>query len=45
MWGIRGGRHIQPAKGKPIANLLVRWLDMAEVAADSIGDSTGKLEA
>jgi hypothetical protein len=36
---IRGGRHIQPAKGTPIANLLVRLLDMAGVAADSIGDS------
>ena len=43
--GIRGGRHIRPAKGKPIANLRIRLLDMAGVAADSIGDSTGKLEA
>ena len=32
-------------KGTPIANLLVHLLDMAGVAADSIGDSTGKLEA
>lgn len=36
---IRAGRHIQPAKGTPIANLLVHLLDMAGVAADSIGDS------
>ena len=41
---IRGDRQIQPAKGTPIANLLVCLLDMAGVAADSIGDSTGKLK-
>jgi hypothetical protein len=34
---IRGGRHIQP--GAPMAHLLVRLLDMAGVAADSVGDS------
>jgi hypothetical protein len=36
---IRGGRHIQPAEGTPMAHLLVRLLDMAGVDADSIGDS------
>ena len=44
MGQIKGGRHIQPPKGTPIANLLLRMLDLAGVSRESIGDSTGKLE-
>jgi hypothetical protein len=38
-----GGRHIQSAKGTPMGNLLLTVLDIAQMPADSIGDSTGKI--
>jgi hypothetical protein len=44
MGRIQGGRHIQSQKGTPIANLLLRMLDVAAVPCDSLGDSTGLLE-
>jgi hypothetical protein len=40
---IKGGRHIRYDDQTPMNNLLVTMLDKAGVAADTLGDSTGKL--
>jgi hypothetical protein len=39
----RGGKHVQPERGTPIANLLLTLLEWAGTPQESIGDSTGKL--
>jgi hypothetical protein len=39
----KGGQHIQPAKGTPLANLLLNQLEMAGIPQANIGDSTGKI--
>lgn len=42
---LKGGRHLAyPSKTVTTGNLLLSVLDMFGVAADSIGDSTGRLE-
>jgi hypothetical protein len=41
---IRGGRHLVYAKGTPVTNLFLNMLDKMGVPAESIGDSTGRLE-
>jgi Protein of unknown function (DUF1552) len=43
---IKGGRHIAyPSKTIPTGNLLLTILDKYDIHQDSIGDSTGRLEA
>jgi hypothetical protein len=39
----KGGRHIQSAKGTPMANLLLAMMEIAGTPIESIGDSTAKL--
>ncbi|MEI9813583.1 MAG: DUF1552 domain-containing protein [Acidobacteriota bacterium] len=42
---LKGNRHIAyPTKQVPTGNLLLSILDMYDIHADSIGDSTGRLE-
>jgi hypothetical protein len=41
---IKGGRHVVFAKGTPVTNLFLNMLDKLGVPADTIGDSTGRLE-
>jgi hypothetical protein len=41
---LKGGRHIQVAKGTPLTNLHLTLLDKLGVPVDKLGDSTGKLE-
>jgi hypothetical protein len=40
---LKGGRHIRNAPKTPMANLLVSILEVMQVPADTIGDSTGKV--
>ena len=43
---IKGGRHIAyPTRTIPTGNLLLTLLDKYDIHQDSIGDSTGRLEA
>ncbi len=42
--GIRGGRHVRYPTDTPIANLYLTLLDKLGVQAETLGDSTGKLE-
>ena len=42
--GIRGGRHVRYPTDTPIVNLYLALLDKVAVQADTLGDSTGKLE-
>jgi uncharacterized protein DUF1552 len=43
---LKGGRHIAyPTKTVPTGNLLLSILDKFDIHQDSIGDSTGRLEA
>ena len=43
---LKGGRHLAyPSKTVPTGNLLLSILDMYDIHQDSIGDSTGRLEA
>jgi hypothetical protein len=43
---MKGGRHISyPSKQVPTGNLLLSVLDKYDIHQDSIGDSTGRLEA
>jgi len=43
---LKGGRHIAyPTKTIPTGNLLLSILDKFDIHQDSIGDSTGRLEA
>jgi hypothetical protein len=41
---IKGNRHVIYPKETPLNNLLLTMLDKAGVAAESLGDSTGKLD-
>jgi len=41
---IRGGRHVQYAKGTPMANLFLTMLDAMGVQQEKIGDSTGRAD-
>jgi hypothetical protein len=41
---IKGGRHVRYPKDTPVTNLFLNMLDKLGVPADSIGDSTGRLE-
>jgi hypothetical protein len=43
---VKGGRHLSyPQKQVPTGNLLLSVLDKYDIHQDSIGDSTGRLEA
>jgi hypothetical protein len=43
---MKGGRHLAyPTKQVPTGNLLLSILDKFDIHQDSIGDSTGRLEA
>jgi hypothetical protein len=42
--GIKGGRYIRYAKGTPLTNLHLTILEKMGVNAESIGDSTGKVD-
>ena len=43
---LKGGRHLAyPSKTVPTGNLLLSILDKYDIHQDSIGDSTGRLEA
>jgi hypothetical protein len=43
---MKGGRHLAyPSKTVPTGNLLLSILDKYDIHQDSIGDSTGRLEA
>jgi hypothetical protein len=39
---IKGGQHLRYQDRTPLANLLLTLLDRAGIAADKVGDSTGK---
>jgi hypothetical protein len=41
---LAGGRHLKYQDHTPMTNLLLTLLDKAGVPADSLGDSTGKME-
>ncbi len=41
---VRGGRHLRFPRETPMNNLLLSMLDLAEVPAERLGDSTGRLE-
>jgi hypothetical protein len=41
---LKGGRHIRYADETPMNNLLLSMLDKAGIPADTLGDSTGKLD-
>ena len=41
---IKGGQHIRYAPDTPMNNLLVTMLDKSGVPAETLGDSTGKLD-
>jgi hypothetical protein len=41
---LKGGRHLQYPVDTPVTNLLVTMLDKAGVPAESVGDSTGRIE-
>jgi hypothetical protein len=41
---IKGGRHIRYADETPMNNLLLSMLDKAGIPAETLGDSTGKLD-
>jgi hypothetical protein len=42
---IKGGQHIVTEPDTPLANLLLTLLDRGGVALQSIGNSTGQIEA
>ena len=43
---MKGGRHIAyPSKQVPTGNLMLSLLDKYDIHQDSLGDSTGRLEA
>ncbi len=42
--GLKGGRHLKPARPLPLANLHLALLDKVGVRIDRFGDSTGRLE-
>jgi hypothetical protein len=41
---LQGGRHLRFPRGTPMTNLLLTLLDKVDVHADTLGDSTGRLE-
>lgn len=41
---LKPGKHVAHAKGTPVTNLYLSLLDRMGVQAESIGDSSGKLE-
>jgi hypothetical protein len=42
--GIKGGRHIRYKAETPMNNLLLTMLDKSGVPAETLGDSTGKID-
>jgi uncharacterized protein DUF1552 len=42
--GIKGGRHIVAPHDTPMTNLLLTLLDKSGIPAETLGDSTGKLQ-
>ena len=41
---IAGGRHVTYPKDTPVTNLFLNMLDIVGVPAETVGDSTGRLE-
>lgn len=41
---IKSGRHIRYQNGTPLTNLFLCMLDRMGVHADTLGDSSGRLE-
>jgi hypothetical protein len=41
---LAGGRHLKYSKDTPVSNLHLAILDKLGIAADTLGDSTGKLQ-
>jgi hypothetical protein len=41
---IQGGRHVRFPARTPVTNLFMTVLDKLGVPADTIGDSTGKID-
>ena len=41
---LKGGRHVVFPRDTPVTNLFLNMLDKLDVPAESIGDSTGRLE-
>jgi hypothetical protein len=41
---IRSGRHITYTVGTPMSNLFLSMLDRVGIPAETIGDSTGRLQ-
>ena len=41
---LKGGRHLKYADHTPMSNLLLSMLDKSGVAAETLGDSTGRLD-
>jgi hypothetical protein len=42
--GLQGGRHLTYPVGTPMTNLLLSMLDKSGVPAETLGDSTGRLD-
>ena len=42
--GIKGGRHIVAPRDTPMTNLLLTMLDKSGIPAETLGDSTGKVD-
>jgi len=40
---FKGGRHLQYPKETPLANLYMRMLEMADMPAETFGNSSGSL--
>jgi hypothetical protein len=41
---IKGGRHLRYKPETPMTNLLLTMLDKSGVPAETLGDSTGKVD-
>jgi hypothetical protein len=42
--GVKGGRHLKYPIETPMTNLLLSLLDRSGVPAETLGDSTGRLD-
>jgi len=42
--GVRGGRHVKYPLETPMTNLLLGMLDKSGVPAETLGDSTGRID-
>jgi hypothetical protein len=42
-FGVKGGRHLQSAKGTPLANLQLTMLRRMNLPVERFGDNTGTI--